>query len=482
MQKRIFGLENEYSAFLGRDGEYFLDCPADYLGLNLQNPESDLAKKFLVLEYRSVGIYSGFFWLGSNGAKFYFDNPDKIPEYATPECDSVLDAVLHDKAGEIFLEAVRADSVGKRVLAAGDSGVEDEVLVRNIILSKNTAVFTNRTSVANKRDLCVGCHENYYTYFSFDPQWLEKNRFSKFLLPFLASRVVISGAGGIRPMGRGKKYVVSQRAFSIATECGSLVTEQRPFITFKPVASEEFIRLQVNCSDPNMSPFAAFLKIGTAHLVLRVFEEKKNISPPVCFLDNVRAMQQFALDTRAGIRVRDTAGKRYLTAVQAQKEYLELVLKYLRDLNEEERKIIQLWQWTLEKLEENPEELHRHLDWVTRLYWLRKLGYDFNDPKAVLFDFSYSDISEKGVYNKLRKTGKVEEFVTDEQILHALYNPPPTRAALRARYIRHFLSRNTLRPCIIDWDYVGSPFIRFPDPFSNQNEELDKFISRTSAK
>ena len=39
-----------------------------------------------------------------NGARFYQDTGCH-PEYSTPECDNILDLVVHDKAGERLLEA-----------------------------------------------------------------------------------------------------------------------------------------------------------------------------------------------------------------------------------------------------------------------------------------------------------------------------------------------------------------------------------------
>src|SRR4029079_72988 len=55
-----------------------------------------------------------------NGSRLYLD-VGSHPEYATPECDSVIDLVTHDKAGERILEGLVADA-GRRLHAEGIGG------------------------------------------------------------------------------------------------------------------------------------------------------------------------------------------------------------------------------------------------------------------------------------------------------------------------------------------------------------------------
>src|SRR5207244_11136248 len=56
-----------------------------------------------------------------NGARLYLD-VGSHPEYATPECDSVLDLVIHDKAGERILEHLLL-SAEQRLREEGIRGV-----------------------------------------------------------------------------------------------------------------------------------------------------------------------------------------------------------------------------------------------------------------------------------------------------------------------------------------------------------------------
>jgi len=88
MKQRIFGLENEYGLIFSPNGRIYLPMEK-VLGYIFEGliPNSWPSNAFLV-----------------NGARFYQDTGCH-PEYSTPECDNILDLVVHDKAGERLLEA-----------------------------------------------------------------------------------------------------------------------------------------------------------------------------------------------------------------------------------------------------------------------------------------------------------------------------------------------------------------------------------------
>src|SRR3977135_4749676 len=87
MERRIFGLENEYGVTCTLRGQRRLS--------------PDEVARYLfrrgVLWGRSSNVFL------ANGARLYLD-VGSHPEYATPECDSILDLVTHDKAGGRILE------------------------------------------------------------------------------------------------------------------------------------------------------------------------------------------------------------------------------------------------------------------------------------------------------------------------------------------------------------------------------------------
>ena len=87
MERRIFGLENEYGVTCTLRGQRRLS--------------PDEVARYLFRRVVSWGRSSNVFL--ENGARLYLD-VGSHPEYATPECDSIHDLVVHDKAGERILE------------------------------------------------------------------------------------------------------------------------------------------------------------------------------------------------------------------------------------------------------------------------------------------------------------------------------------------------------------------------------------------
>ena len=93
MDRRIFGIENEYG----------VTCT--FRGARRLSP--DEVARYLFRRVVSWGRSSNVFL--RNGARLYLD-VGSHPEYATPECDSSTDLVTHDKAGERVLEGLLVDA------------------------------------------------------------------------------------------------------------------------------------------------------------------------------------------------------------------------------------------------------------------------------------------------------------------------------------------------------------------------------------
>ena len=102
----------------------------------------DEVARYLFRRVVSWGRSSNVFL--ANGARLYLD-VGSHPEYATPECDSIYDLVVHDKAGERILE---------QLLASAEQRLREEGIRGVIYLFKN-----NTDSAGNS----YGCHENYLT-------------------------------------------------------------------------------------------------------------------------------------------------------------------------------------------------------------------------------------------------------------------------------------------------------------------------------
>ncbi len=171
-QRRIYGIETEYGVTCTLRGQRRLS--------------PDEVARYLFRRVVSWGRSSNVFLV--NGARLYLD-VGSHPEYATAECDSIGQVVVHDKAGERILEQL-LDSAEDRLRDEGIRGV--------IHLFKN-----NTDSAGNS----YGCHENYLTYRDDDT-----SHYSEVLIPFLVSRQIYAGAGKVLQTARGAMFAVSQRA------------------------------------------------------------------------------------------------------------------------------------------------------------------------------------------------------------------------------------------------------------------------------
>src|ERR1043165_2191764 len=172
MERRIFGLETEYG----------VTCT--YKGQRRLSP--DEVARYLFRRVVSWGRSSNVFL--RNGARLYLD-VGSHPEYATPECDSIADVVIHDRAGERILEGLLVDA---------EKRLHDEGIAGEIYLFKN-----NTDSAGNS----YGCHENYLV-----SRHGEFGRLADVLIPFLVTRQLICGAGKVLQTPRGAVFCLSQRA------------------------------------------------------------------------------------------------------------------------------------------------------------------------------------------------------------------------------------------------------------------------------
>src|SRR5438128_3349441 len=282
MDKRIFGLENEYG----------VTCT--FRGSRRLSP--DEVARYLFRRVVSWGRSSNVFL--RNGARLYLD-VGSHPEYATPECDSVVDLVTHDKAGERVLEGLLVDAE-RRLREGGIAG--------DVYLFKN-----NTDSAGNS----YGCHENYLV-----GRHGEFSRLADVLIPFLVSRQIICGAGKVLQTPRGAVYGVSQRAEHIWEGVSSATTRSRPIINTRdePHAdAERYRRLHVIVGDSNMNETTTLLKVTMTDLVLRMIEAGVPVRDMT--LENpIRAIREISHDITGRRKVR-LANGREMSAMEIQSEY-----------------------------------------------------------------------------------------------------------------------------------------------------------------
>ncbi|MBN2623780.1 MAG: Pup--protein ligase, partial [Acidimicrobiales bacterium] len=422
MERRIFGLENEYGVTCTLRGQRRLS--------------PDEVARYLFRRVVSWGRSSNVFL--ANGARLYLD-VGSHPEYATPECDSILDLVTHDKAGERILE---------QLLVSAEARLREEGIRGVIYLFKN-----NTDSAGNS----YGCHENYLT-----SRRDDFAHYAEVLIPFFVSRQIFAGAGKVLQTARGAMYCIAQRAEHIWEGVSSATTRSRPIINTRdePHAdAERYRRLHVIVGDSNMSEYATFLKVGATSILLRMLEDPSFVLRDMTLENPIRAIREISHDLTCKRTVR-LANGREASALDIQAEYLGRAKRYAetKGLSPLEEKALAMWEYCLTGLESDPMKLDREVDWVIKHKLIEsyadKHDLPLSHPRIALIDLQYHDVNrERGLFYRLQSRDMVERMTTDEAIDEAVETPPQTtRARLRGEFIRRAKERK--RDYTVDWVHL----------------------------
>ncbi|MBO3748982.1 Pup--protein ligase [Streptosporangiaceae bacterium NEAU-GS5] len=450
MDRRIFGLENEYG----------VTCT--FRGQRRLSP--DEVARYLFRRVVSWGRSSNVFL--RNGSRLYLD-VGSHPEYATPECDNIVELVTHDKAGERILEGLLVDA---------EKRLREEGIAGDIYLFKN-----NTDSAGNS----YGCHENYCV-----SRQGEFGRLADVLIPFLVTRQIICGAGKVLQTPRGAVYCVSQRAEHIWEGVSSATTRSRPIINTRDEPhgdAERFRRLHVIVGDSNMSETTMLLKVGATDLVLRMVEA--GIVMRDMSLENpIRAIREVSHDMTGRRRVR-LANGREASSLEIQQEYLGKARDFVdrRGGDVIAKRVLELWERTLRAVETgNLDLVSREIDWVTKYQLIeryqKKYDLPLSSPRVAQLDLAYHDIHRRrGLFYLLQRRGAVERVASDIKIFEAKSVPPQTtRARLRGEFIRK--AQEKRRDFTVDWVHLklndqAQRTVLCKDPFRSVDERVDKLIA-----
>ena len=450
MERRIFGLENEYGVTCTFKGQRRLS--------------PDEVARYLFRRVVSWGRSSNVFL--KNGARLYLD-VGSHPEYATPECDSAVDLVTHDKAGERILEGLLVDA---------ERRLREEGIAGDIYLFKN-----NTDSAGNS----YGCHENYLV-----GRHGEFSRLADVLIPFLVSRQIVVGAGKVLQTPRGAVFCVSQRAEHIWEGVSSATTRSRPIINTRdePHAdAERFRRLHVIVGDSNMNEMTTLLKIGSADLVLRMIEAGV-VMRDLSLENPIRAIREISHDLSGTRKVKLANGKE-ASALEIQREYFAKATDFVdrRGSDETVRKVLDLWGRTLLAIETGDLSLvDREIDWVTKYQLIEryrgKHGLALSSPRVAQLDLAYHDVNRhRGLYYLLENKGLVVRATTDLAVFEAKSVPPQTtRARLRGEFTNK--AQEKRRDFTVDWVHLklndqAQRTVLCKDPFRSVDDRVDKLIA-----
>jgi proteasome accessory factor A len=450
MQRRIFGIETEFGVTCTFHGQRRLS--------------PDEVARYLFRRVVSWGRSSNVFL--RNGSRLYLD-VGSHPEYATAECDDLIQLVTHDKAGERILEDLLVDA--ERRLA-------DEGIGGDIFLFKN-----NTDSAGNS----YGCHENYCV-----TRAGEFSRIADVLLPFLVTRQVVCGAGKVLQTPRGAVYCLSQRAEHIWEGVSSATTRSRPIINTRdePHAdAERYRRLHVIVGDSNMAEPTTLVKVGSANLVLEMIEEGVQFRD--FSLDNpIRAIREISHDL-TGRRLVRLAGGREASALDIQREYYSRAVEHVakRSPNPVAERVVELWGRTLDAVEaQDLSKIDREIDWAIKHRLVEryrsKHNMELSSPRIAQLDLAYHDIRRgRGIFDLLQRKDLVARVTDDGEIEAAKDTPPQTtRAKLRGDFIA--AAQQAGRDFTVDWVHLklndqAQRTVLCKDPFRAVDERVERLIA-----
>ncbi|MHB9862916.1 Pup--protein ligase [Streptomyces sp. YIM S03343] len=451
MDRRIFGLENEYG----------VTCT--FRGQRRLSP--DEVARYLFRRVVSWGRSSNVFL--RNGARLYLD-VGSHPEYATPECDNVTELVTHDKAGERILEGLLVDA---------ERRLHEEGIAGDVYLFKN-----NTDSAGNS----YGCHENYLV-----ARHGEFSRLADILIPFLVTRQLLCGAGKVLQTPRGAVYCVSQRAEHIWEGVSSATTRSRPIINTRdePHAdAERYRRLHVIVGDSNMSETTMLLKVGATDLVLRMIEAG-TVMRDLTLENPIRAIREVSHDITGRRKVRLASG-REASALEVQREYYEKAVDFcerrgIRTGTVEQ--VLELWGRTLDAIEtEDLDRIGTEIDWVMKYKLIERYRAKHNmtmsHPRVAQIDLAYHDIHRRrGLYYLMERKGQAARICNDLRIFEGKSVPPQTtRARLRGDFIRR--AQEQRRDFTVDWVHLklndqAQRTVLCKDPFRSVDDRVEKLIA-----
>jgi proteasome accessory factor A len=363
-----------------------------------------------------------------NGGLLRLDAAGRL-EYETPDCASVADLIVRDKAGERLLDGLAVDA-GERMRDAGGGDVR---------------VFKR----AEQDRGGVGCQENYRVGLAGPTGSFART--ADILLPFLITRQLVCGVGAVVQTPAGVLFCLSRAGDPSAAPPPGIGGRGRPRISVRTEARAvaSVVRLQVD--DPAMSETSALLKMGTTDLVLRM--AKAGAAPPA--LAVYRPAEAIGAVSRdiTGRRPVRLADGREVRPLDIQRAYLGAAKEFTGRLGGADAvtaRVLGLWERALDAIEAgNLDAIAREIDWVIKYRLLE--GYlaagDLSSPARELAapelaaeglapadvaraevaaaDLAYHDINRgSGVFYQLQRDGKVERTARDIEIFAAKTMPP----------------------------------------------------------
>lgn len=242
-----------------------------------------------------------------NGARFYRDSGGSADhlEYATPETVNPWDTVRYIRAGEELML-----DVAERVR---ESRPELGCL----------HVMKHNANYGQQRGVAWGTHESYL-------HRCPGDRLQRDLMPFLVSRIVVTGSGGFDPLSPGLKFLLSPRVAHLGREVSGDTTHDRPIYNTKNESLcgevDGWRRLHLVCGESNCSDTSTWLKVATTAMVVAMIGAGIPLGEEVALLRPLDAMKRFAGDPLLKRSSKRASGP-LITPLQMQRHYLRHALE-----------------------------------------------------------------------------------------------------------------------------------------------------------
>ena len=453
MKRRVGGLETEFGLVCVRSD-----------GTRALEPEAGARELFrpVVARGRSSNVFL------TNAARLYLD-VGSHPEFATAECDDWWDLVAQDRAGERILGELVQDANERLTADAQDARIH---LLKNNVDSEGNS---------------FGSHENYLV-----DRRGEFTRLPRYLLPFLVTRQILTGAGGVVRDEDGARFVFSRRSDHMWEAVSSATTRTRPIINTRDEPHGDpgrFRRLHVIVGDSTMSEVSTHLRFATTDLVLRAIESGRTL-PDLTLRDDISAIRAVARDLSGRAPI-PTADGGATSALEVQQRWLDVAAEHAEPGDPDEQHTLETWQRGLDAVRTGDRAWAAlHLDWAIKERLFEQVAQrrdvDLADPAIERLDLAYHDIdTERGVFAALARRGLAPSILSQERIERArTVAPTTTRAHLRGQVVT--AAQDNGVDHVVDWTTLrltrpGAMPVQLLDPFTTESVEVEALLAEIRA-
>lgn len=453
MPPRVFGSEIEYGTDTNIEAIF-------HYNINKGHYSEDMVR-FADPHYLLADVGDSDRFYLTTGGELYFDVGNL--EYATPECLSPEELLLHERAGEQLVSEFVGritKELHKKARVSKRSGFTTVMKNDEILMEENS----------------VGHHENYYSRNVFstikydnDPYHPDARTQALNAVPevrgfadFLALRKLVDGAG----MVDMDHYSISQKPVAIDYRGfkSSLAHGHK-----QPFQQKGSNRLEVRTSEGNKSDFVVKLKYGLTSLIIRLIEHHA-YPTQLLLADPSAAVADLSRDPHAEVALENGLYMRGMDVLKGIVDAAVDLNQKFPDAPKYEQEAAEDFYTFYDDLKNislqdgDVATLSDRIDWAARFEHLLKQGasYDTISTKNLRM------VREDLLWDMLGEPDPAREYYRKfghTALRVDIPKPPKSRARARSKLARRLFSADRLLS--IQWDKVltkDGDHYNFPDP------------------